>query len=626
MLEILRTTRTLLLACLTDEANGDALSTANHLAASPAAWVRALHAQAVGKKAQSASPKPASGGAVNEPAATSAVDARASEGVNDSPLWVDRTAAWLEDTANRLRPLLARVCAAASHGSWRSRDELVRMARLLLLKCTLSLQPCVPMLLEHLYACTRDAYPRVARASRSALRAVGARLPSSAALASIVRDGLEAQLRALPALVRGVGEGAKARTFGVLSAQIELVDASGGLGRLLSARLGALCAALLSAGAMGTQEGRAIEVRAGLTARVGRQRRAPSAMLAGSSPTESEAALHLRHARYSPWPFAHLRESKTVDAAAELCAQVGARGGLTSLAHQLLLPLTASVAQGGTPPRAEALWVLDCVLRGAADAQRQSRGVSAGDDDARVESDAEAEVEAEGDAEAEAEAVKAAEAGAAADDASAGVAPFTSRAASCMGSAEVEECVDMLLSELLDPAVWHAPSAVGQTGSIARQHATITEHEALLRVVGSAFELLAAAAEGAEGGVVGGGSRPAVQVALRRMLFPLLERLGDESLALSTAAELTLCRVCAALGDAAIGSVADLLQANSDFLLDALCGRLRRASHFPHTARVVQAVLDYGGEVCATRAPSLSLSPHAWTAAADVVSNLRASL
>ena len=107
------------------------------------------------------------------------------------------------------------------------------------------------------------------------------------------------------------------------------------------------------------------------------------------------------------------------------------------------------------------------------------------------------------------------------------------------------------------------------------------------------------------------------------MLFPLLERLGDESLALSTAAELTLCRVCAALGDAAIGSVADLLQANSDFLLDALCGRLRRASHFPHTARVVQAVLDYGGEVCATRAPSLSLSPHASRLAlrADVVSN-----
>ena len=87
-------------------------------------------------------------------------------------------------------------------------------------------------------------------------------------------------------------------------------------------------------------------------------------------------------------------------------------------------------------------------------------------------------------------------------------------------------------------------------------------------------------------------SRPRSRLAL----FPLLERLGDRYATLSTAAELTLSRICLSLGDAAVGSVPELLAANADFLLDALGRRLRHASRFPHTAAVVQAVLEFGGE------------------------------
>jgi hypothetical protein len=80
-------------------------------------------------------------------------------------------------------------------------------------------------------------------------------------------------------------------------------------------------------------------------------------------------------------------------------------------------------------------------------------------------------------------------------------------------------------------------------------------------------------------------------------LFPLLERLGDRAAALSSAAELTLCRMCVALDDPrANGSVAQLLSAHGDFLLDALGARLRHGARYPHTAQAVQAVIEFGGE------------------------------
>ena len=50
---------------------------------------------------------------------------------------------------------------------------------------------------------------------------------------------------------------------------------------------------------------------------------------------------------------------------------------------------------------------------------------------------------------------------------------------------------------------------------------------------------------------------------------------------------MTLCRFCVAL-DPPAASVPQLLAANSDFLLETLCARLRRAAWYPQTAHVMQ--------------------------------------
>lgn len=629
LVELLGASNALLLGCLTDALNESSLATASHLASSPAAWVRSLQEAAAARRRPSAATPSAKSTPtpVGAPPPAAAAPANATSS-SSADLCVDRTSTWIEDTATRLHPLLARVCGAAANGSWRARYALIGTVRAWLLQCTLALQPCLPLLLEHVYAATRDTYPQVARVATSTLRAVGRRLPSAEALASLVRDGFESQLRALPATARGVQEGTKARALAVLTAQITLVNAGGGLRRLLSARLGTISAALLATGAMSPHEGAGmIEVRPGFAARLTRSREArqiANGRTGGVAGEAASASTFLRHAKYTPWPFAHLRDTRSVEAADEVCHVLGQLGGLSALSHQLLLAITANATGGEAPPRAEALWILDGALRGAARAQRdRSGGVSAAADapgslhsgkgtvrdGTRTPTDGGNEDEDEDDdgVDAASSAYLVGSSDPPSDDDTPSGTPKHG-ASGAMDLAEVEECVAHLLSELLSPAVWHAPSSKGTHGSLTRQHYTALEHEALLVVAGSAFELLAAAVAAAPptsspprgvvigGGGIGVGASAAVQVALRRLLFPLLERLGDSTLSLASAAEVTLCRVCVAIADPAVPSVAALLADNADFLLDTLSGRLRHASRFAYTAQVVQAVLEFGGE------------------------------
>jgi hypothetical protein len=526
------------------------------------------------------------------------------------------------------------------------------MARALLVRCALSLHACVPVLLEHLCAATRDPYPQVDRAAVGALHAVGRRFALSAPLAALLREGLEKQLRQLPAIVRSVNEPAKARAFAVLSAQVELLHASGSLRRLLSARLGALSTALLGALAVAPSDSVAIETRLRRPRRLSLQHELNAASpspcgdrsATSSSMAETPAARLLRHARYSAPPHAHLRDGRTLIAAKELCATLGSLSSISAWVHHLLPALATTPVGTAGAFKAPALWLLEQLLRGAGGGgrwHRVGRGaglvVEARDEvdkeevDEGLGADADADVDEEADEGAGVEAgvkagadaprpsttaAEAREAAAAALD-TAPAPPLMGAIIGASSAAEVEECMLMLLREVLSPELWNAPSAVsGATSpaSLRRQHATLVEHEAMIELVGSAVELLAAAVRaraaqalgesagvGAGGVGAGGGGGvggcSSIQVALRLSLFPLLERLGDRAAALSSAAELTLCRMCVALDDPrANGSVAQLLSAHGDFLLDALGARLRHGARYPHTAQAVQAVIEFGGE------------------------------
>lgn len=256
---------------------------------------------------------------------------------------------------------------------------------------------------------------------------------------------------------------------------------------------------------------------------------------------ETPAARLLRHARYSAPPHAHLRDGRTLIAAKELCATLGSLSSISAWVHHLL-PALATTPEGTAGAfKAPALWLLDQLLRGAGGGGRWHRVgrvaglvVEARDEvdkeevDEGLGADADADVDEEADEGAGVEAgvkagadaprpsttaAEAREAAAAALD-TAPAPPLMGAIIGASSAAEVEECMLMLLREVLTPELWNAPSAVsGATSpaSLRRQHATLVEHEAMIELVGSAVELLAAAvrARAAQalgvGGSVGGG-------------------------------------------------------------------------------------------------------------------------
>jgi hypothetical protein len=284
----------------------------------------------------------------------------------------------------------------------------------------------------------------------------------------------------------------------------------------------------------------------------------------------------------------------------------GAVGGGASVAEGGAARVVVEAVGGAALPRAEALWVLDQVLLGAAAAEGGA-GEAVGTAEAEAEVEAEASGEAAEEEEAEAEEGEAGEAeveeveevkegaqgrarsDSAATGAEAAVPAAETAAAAAhvvrLGEAEQAaraEAALMLLGELLRPGVWHGASVWRGGDGVAARRSALLERELLLQVTASAAALL---------------HRPEdAQVAMRLSLFPMLEHLGDEATLLSSAAELSLCRLCrGAAHDAPLGSVRELLRRNGDYLLDAIAHRLRRAAWHPHTPQVVQAVLEYAG-------------------------------
>ena len=249
----------------------------------------------------------------------------------------------------------------------------------------------------------------------------------------------------------------------------------------------------------------------------------------------------------------------------------GAVGGGAAVAEGGAARVVVEAVGGAALPRAEALWVLDQVLLGAAEAEGGA-GEAAEAAEAVAEAEAEAAEKAEAEEEAEAAVPAAETATAAAPVVALGEAEQAARA----------EAALMLLGELLRPGVWHGASVWRGGDGVAARRSALLERELLLQVTASAAALL---------------HRPEdAQVAMRLSLFPMLEHLGDEATLLSSAAELSLCRLCrGAAHDAPLGSVRELLRRNGDYLLDAIAHRLRRAAWHPHTPQVVQAVLEYAG-------------------------------
>lgn len=546
---------------------------------------------------------------------------------------------WLSAATANLSPLLGRVCAVTSTSpSWRVRRQLVWLLGSLLLRCVRSLRQCMPTLLEALLATTHDSYPRVARPARATLALVGQRLPASAQLHAMVTESFDKQFATLPTLVLGLDEFGKERVMLAMCTELKLMFLAGGLHRLLLSRLGSLMASLLSCLSIAPR-GSLIELRPLRTSKEIATRGDGACVLGAIS-----AVAIMRYTRYSAPPLIHLSSTTSVSAATKLCETLGQLGGLPTLAHQLVQAATTLEGCGTTPSCVPALWLLNYVLLGACRRWQWRNGSVEEEDRGGNEPPLGPRTAQEQKKACRAGGMRAVPPTSALNMNAARPCvglksgSLVSSAATVMEQTVVadDECVLMLLGQLLEPGVWNEPLLPPSAafGSLGQQQALLLQQEILLDVVGSAITLLAhimlartkgwptaswcarstVATHVLLGVTACGCDGKDVQLALRLSLFPLLERLGDASLVISSAAELTLCRLCVAVdalsvrrgsapcataGAAVVSvarSVSELLVSNSDFLLDSIGIRLRRVTWYPYTARVVQAVLEFGGD------------------------------
>lgn len=649
-----------------------------------------------------------------------------------------RDAAWWEQSAERLAPLLlklGRACAASTR-------VRVRMRLVLLLDDVLrsisrrALRPCAPAMVELLAGSARDEILAVRLASRAAITALAGRLPDGTQMGSMLAASFERQLAALPRIVCDAAEPPKARAFLLLASQLELIAISGvrrdvqpasgqaakvgacggagGMegdagaaelgfprldpGQLLASRLGHVCSTLFAVLRFAPRSA-AIEQRIGT-----------HAVRLASGASARRRLEQLRSPAGLLHPFLHLKDAPTVEAARALGETLGRVSSVMALTHQLM-PVVCSTVEAGSLPRREAAWLLSRALAGAArgidpvrarvEAQAETpNGVEAGtfplqdcvegtegtDRDSGVHGAADIlmrdgagadDQQDASDVEPEQLAREALLLGPAAShggestgakpprapratrspaflgtptETDNALTPRTERLSACE-AAVLEECVLMLLREVVSPAVWERRADAREMLPLGEQHAVLQEQWLLLELVGSCFEVLGAVARATTEGTTlahdhrdhspvrpaypsaaprGIAASESQQVAVRLCLLPVLGRLGDDAAITSEAAERALCRMVLAHQDGACRSpredaqhrsvapsepdstdrqgmapttgrdnhhgpcsVRELLARNGDFLLDAISRRLRHAAAHPRVPLVLEALLTY---------------------------------
>jgi hypothetical protein len=81
---------------------------------------------------------------------------------------------------------------------------------------------------------------------------------------------------------------------------------------------------------------------------------------------------------------------------------------------------------------------------------------------------------------------------------------------------------------------------------------------------------------------------------LMDVLYPILEKLGEDSDVISVTAWSTLLRIAFYCG---YSSVLDLIKQNTDYLVDSICQNMRYFKRYESCLRVLHGVLKHAGSL-----------------------------
>eukprot|EP01122_Echinamoeba_exundans_P007572 TRINITY_DN2357_c0_g1_i1.p1 TRINITY_DN2357_c0_g1~~TRINITY_DN2357_c0_g1_i1.p1 ORF type:complete len:996 (+),score=121.68 TRINITY_DN2357_c0_g1_i1:778-3765(+) len=405
--------------------------------------------------------------------------------------------------------------ASIAFESARVRIAVCRAARLICLRCSITLRDLVPLLLDVLVTMRHDPFPEVAAASETAIQDLGPFLSRGFAFQELLHQNLERLLASLPRVIRLSDDTAKLMRLRALFGYLLLLRNSlsftlpGLLPRLSDALVDCLEINLYDPWLSRTKSSPSVEGPAAFETAAARP----------IGDGVSFSSLHLRR------HFLHFQDPNILSSILQILHLLGAYGDRMQLTDHFLSVFRGDAAtfedtSRRCPP--QAILIVNEIIVGA-----------------------------------------------------------TSRADSQHSpNSDLTEVVDYLLVHYLSNELWSDEPMLDKYSVVSHQSSTHRAVVSSLLVEGIGVLILA----------VG----PSIKFRLMDILYPLLEKLGDDTEMVSSAAWSSLLRVAFTAG---YGSVLELVQDNSDYIVDSIVQNLRYLKKYGPSIRVLQGILRHSGEL-----------------------------
>ncbi|XP_061591066.1 LOW QUALITY PROTEIN: TELO2-interacting protein 1 homolog [Cololabis saira] len=470
-------------------------------------------------------------------------------------LLVRRTDDWVKNTAGRLSVLLKKIISCTSaHLHWTVRLELVELADLLLAQCAQSLRESAGPLLEALVGAINDDHPRVRDRCKAALRDVSRRSQRGdnhggdrQTFTDVLSENLHALATSLPRLMRTSDDQKKLFVLSVFLGYLKV------LGPLVSVVLNsAVHLERISKALMQVLELDVMDVRIV-------EERSSSETLSRSSDLHDSFYTHTQRKS-----FLYFRDEKIFCVLMEICRTLGYYGDVYLLSDHVLDLYRQSSAY-----RKQAAMVLNEVVRGAA-------GVAVATQGQRPDEDV-------GGPSASKEDLRAAVVSI--------MEEYTSLNNWHLITVSEETDRDRQDRQLLSPSRLLSISSsvaaenrlVLHSAPTASSSSTSTVHQLNSNIWQLCIQLEGVACFAQ---ALGRDFRPLLMAAL----YPLLEKAGEETLLVSEAALNSMMDVSQACG---YSSLKQLINDNSDYLLNDVSLNLQRLSQHPQAPRVLTVMLTH---------------------------------
>ncbi|XP_014675715.1 PREDICTED: TELO2-interacting protein 1 homolog [Priapulus caudatus] len=463
-------------------------------------------------------------------------------------LKVLRDKAWTVAAAEKLQVLVQRLAGLVSHSSWKVRLALGAWADALLTHCTGSLSSSVPFIVETLVALSGDDYDQVARSGRESLARFSERCSGDDAkpLVNILQENFYSLCSSLPRMMRVSGDDVRLSTLRVLTGYIRLLRSQ--IVHLLASlpHLHRLSIALLQTLELDCSGATITEQTPGTGS--------------GNVIKEKEVQTQTKARK----TFSSFSNEKIYMEIMLACRLLGHYGDVDILVDHFM-----DLFRDSAIHRKQVILILSNVMLGVS-----GRGLEA---EQRQSATQELSQQA------------------------------------LVGELEVEKCsvgsedrsrlcalIRSLVEEFVQNEHWHLPTSIYTRRVCDEQHASdrlmllknhplVAGDDTSLKDVNSniLFVCLLLEALQAFSQVL----EEDFRVLLMTCLYPVMEKVGDDTALVSQTAYLTLVEVASNCGYSSVGS---LIHSNTDYLVNSISLRLRHLWLNPRAPLVLQVMLQYG--------------------------------